>query len=159
VPDTTARQTIVTSGNLKVCLIAMRADPADSTPRRWATRSHVVILETQQPGNFRRLVLETRSTAWTINGKPAEFDSTAEAWQKAVIDVLDAGWAARRLSAMAGELRATDIALPSSVEEAKAQLTTIGKQINLVQAKINSARTNREHAEAAARRASPTATG
>jgi hypothetical protein len=134
-PDSTARQTIVSAGNLKVCLLAMRADPADSTPRQWATRSHVVVLETQQPGDFRRLALD-RATAWTINGKPAPFDSTAESWQQVVIDVLDAGWGARRLGLMAEELRATDIPLPTNPDSVKARLASLDKQLTLLQSKI-----------------------
>jgi hypothetical protein len=157
-PDSTARQAIVSAATLKVCLLAMRADPADSTPRRWATRSHVVILETQQPGDFRRLALD-RATAWTVNGKPAPFDSAAESWQRMVIDVLDAAWAAKRLGEMADDLRATDIPLPTNPDSAKAQLRGIERQINLQKAKITSALTKLERAEALARRASPTATG
>lgn len=157
-PDSTARQTIVSASDLKVCLLAMRADPADSTPRRWATRSHVVILETQQPGDFRRLALETRATAWTINGRPAAFDSTAELWQRVVVDVLDAAWATKRLGEMADELRATDIPL-TTPDSAKAELKAIDRQIQLLQAKMISSGIELERTEASARRAAPTATG
>jgi hypothetical protein len=144
VPDATARQTVVSAGDLKVCLLAMRSDPADTAPRQWATRSHVVILETQQSNDFRRLVLETRAMAWTVNGKPAPYDSTVESWQKAVIDVLDAGWAARRLTAMSGELRATDIALPSNADSVRAMIEANDKQIALVRSKIAVARADLE---------------
>jgi hypothetical protein len=155
-PDSTARQTIVSAGNLKVCLLAMRSDPADSTPRRWATRSHMVILETQLPSDFRRLALD-RGTAWTINGKTAAFDSTAESWQRAVIDVLDAAWATRRLAEMADGLQATTIPVPTNRDSLKARLTGVDKQITLLTAKIKWAEAELAQAQRAAN-GSPSAT-
>jgi hypothetical protein len=134
-PDSTARQVIVSVGTLKVCLLAMRADPADSTPRRWATRSHLVILETQQPGDFRRLALD-RSMAWTVNGNPVAYDSTVESWQRVVIDVVDAAWATRLLRESADDLRATDIPVPTNPDSAKRKLAALDKQIVQLQSKF-----------------------
>jgi hypothetical protein len=137
VPDSTARQTVIKAGELTVCLLAMRADPADTTPRQWATRSHVVVLETQRPGDFRRLALD-RGTSWTVNGKPAPMDSTAEAWHHAVVDVLDAAYAVDRLRGLSAQLTATDIPLPTNADSARERLTAIDKRIALLDARIAS---------------------
>jgi hypothetical protein len=134
-PDSTARQAIIQDGGLRVCLLALRADPADTTPRQWATRSHVVILETQQYGDFRRLSLD-RGTAWTVNGRQAQLDSTVEAWQRAVVDVLDAAYDADRLRSLAVILQANDIPLPTNPDSARARLAAIDKRLASLKSRI-----------------------
>lgn len=134
-PDSASKQLTRIFGSLRVCMVATKLAGKDAeTPREWAAKGDVVVLETQRPEDNRRAAIVRNSVEWTINGRPAPMDSLAQAWQAAVVTLADAVFEADEVRRQASELRAQIDSLPQRIETTKARIAFLEKrdrQLNL----------------------------
>ena len=134
-PDSTSRQHVVSFGALRVCILATKvAGKEAETPRDWAAKGDIVILETQRPDDFRRAAIVGNSVEWTINGRLAPTDSLAQAWQSAVVALVDASFEAEAVRRQLAELRAQVDSLPQKIAATKARIAYLeqrDRQLNL----------------------------
>jgi hypothetical protein len=127
-PEPSDRQVMKVFDGLRVCLLALRPAAEDELPRDWAAKARTLILETQRDGDNRRAAISGSSVTWTINGRPAPLDSTAQAWQKAVVDLADAANQADWLRRQVADLRSQIDSLPQRIAATKAQIAFVEKR-------------------------------
>ena len=146
VPDSTARQQIASFDSLRVCVLATRVAGREAeTPREWAAKGDVVILETQRPNDNRRAAIVGSRVEWTINGRQAPVDSLAQAWQWAVVTLAEASFEADEMRRQIAELRSQIDSLPQKIAATKSRIAYLEKRDRQLNLEILNAN-NRENA-------------
>jgi hypothetical protein len=126
-----ARQAARTFGDLQVCMVAAPIDAEqDGFPSDWIARATTVMLETRRPNDVRRYLLDPSRLAWTVNDRPVPMDSIAEAWQKAVLTVLDYAYEAEAVRSQSAALIRQIDSLPARGAAAAAQIKALDKQLH-----------------------------
>ena len=144
--DSTSRQQVSSFDSLRVCMLATKVVGKDAeTPREWAAKGDVVVLETQRPNDNRRAAIVGSSVEWTINGRQAPMDSLAQAWQSAVVALADASFEADDFRRRVAALRAEIDSLPQKIEATKIRIAYLEKRDRQLNLEILNAN-NRENA-------------
>ena len=87
------RAVITRARDLRVCFAAEGfTDSLPLHPRDWSTRSRLVLRETRNPGDVRRMQSSSVLTSWAKNGTFLPNDTAAAAWRAAVDELIEAQW-------------------------------------------------------------------
>ena len=136
-PDASSRQTIQTFGDLRVCLTATNvAESAAELPVDWTLAGLSVVLETQRAGDVRRLSIDPSRILWTINDHQQAFTSSAEAWQQAVVTLVNYKFQADAARENAVIVRRQLDSLPARATAASKEIKNIEKRLRDTDSRI-----------------------
>lgn len=136
-----ARQAARTFGDLQVCLVAAPVNAEeDGIPSDWIARATTVMLETRRPNDVRRYLLDPSRLAWTVNDRAVPIDTLADAWQKAVLTILDYAYEAEAVRSQSAALTREIDSLPARGAAAAAQIKLLDGQLHGVDRDITDVR-------------------
>lgn len=128
-------------GDLRVCAIGEGLSIDRSiAPSAWSRHASRLVIETERPGDVRRMELEGGRVTFTVNGNTAPIDDNAAQWRDALFAVLDATWQLSELHGRVSSLRGDISSILGERSSLQGEISMLRGEISSMQGEISSLR-------------------
>jgi beta-lactamase regulating signal transducer with metallopeptidase domain/predicted nucleic acid-binding Zn-ribbon protein len=128
-------------GDVRVCMMTEGfTGDGVQRPSDWIGRAERVLLETQRPGDVRRMEIADGRMSWTINGSAQPIDAAVGTWRDHLLAVLDATWEVSQLRGQVSTLRGEISTIRGEKSTLQGEISTLRGQVSTMRGDISTLR-------------------
>lgn len=128
-------------GDLRVCALAEGLrQVSQAGVRDWPASATRLVLETQEPGETRRMEIEGSRTTWVVNGQTRPVDADATEWRSRLLDLIEPVWELARLRGEVSSLRGEISSILGERSSLQGEISSLRGEVSSMQGEISSLR-------------------